>query len=514
MEDRIERPQRWPPAALWRALTAAAALVLCACGCASARTAPRGTGAPARSYYVSPAGSDTAPGTTALHPWRTLARAGRAHLRPGDRVLLARGATFTGTLRVIVSGHGSASRPVVVSSYGSGSPATIEAGAGSAVAILDSGGVRVEQLVLRGAGATTNTGSGVLAVNDLPGARRLRGLTITGVQASGFGFAGIAVYGRPHDGSQSGYDDVAISDCRASANRIYGVYVYGVEDAAARTYANADVSVRDCTAFGNEGDPNYPQTHSGDGIFIGDVDGGVIDGSIAYDNGTLNSCEGCGPAGIWTADANNVRIEHSESFDNHSGPGGNDGDGFDLDGGTTNCVLQYDTSHDNDGTGLMIFGYSGAPHTVSGNTIRFDVSTDDGRRGGYPGILLSGDGQAVTHSAVYDNTVTISPPPGGSPSAIEVQGSVAATVSANVLATSGGLPLVRVPSPQPGLSFSGNDYWAGGEPLQILYGGRSYATLAAWSAASGQESSGGSQSGTTIDPAQALVGAAGRGVSG
>lgn len=488
------------------ALGGVLAWAVAACGAAAPAVA-----APAVTYYVSPAGNDHWAGTSRRRAWRTLARVDRARLVPGDRVLLEGSATFAGTLRVVVAGAGSPRRPVLVSAYGRGN-ARIEAGSGSGVEILDSGGVRVRRLTLVGDGASVNDGSGLLVENALPHARRLRTIGIEDVLAEGFGYAGIAVYGKPADGSQSGFAEVTIRDCVAHDNRFYGVYVSGVEDPTTSAYANANVTISGCRAYRNLGDPDYPRSHSGDGIFLGDVDHGLITRSVAYENGALNSCAGCGPVGIWTANANDVTIEHSESFDNHSGPGGHDGDGFDMDGGSTDCVLQYDYSHDNDGAGFVIFDYQGAPHRVSGDVIRYDLSEDDSRRGGYPGVLLGQDGGSVRESQVYDNTVKLDPPPGGTPAAVEVLGAEDARFSGNLLVTSGGLPLVNVPSAQPGVVFEGNDYWSSGAPLLIDYNGASYGSLASWAAATGQEMEGGREVGQTLEPSRSLAGLAGRAV--
>lgn len=46
-------------------------------------------------YYVSPRGNDANAGTRAK-PWRTLERARRAALKPGDRLLLEGGNTPSG----------------------------------------------------------------------------------------------------------------------------------------------------------------------------------------------------------------------------------------------------------------------------------------------------------------------------------------------------------------------------------------------------------------------------------
>src|SRR5262249_5041856 len=53
-----------------------------------APTAPTGTGT---TYYVSPSGSDSNPGTSPASAWRTVSRVNRADLSPGDAVLFQGG---------------------------------------------------------------------------------------------------------------------------------------------------------------------------------------------------------------------------------------------------------------------------------------------------------------------------------------------------------------------------------------------------------------------------------------
>lgn len=92
-----------------------------------------------RTYYVSPTGSDAASGTTALTPWRTLARASRATLRPGDRLLLRRSSTFRGALDVAESG--ASGSPIRIGAYGVGSKPVVTGDcvdvAGSHVVVTD-----------------------------------------------------------------------------------------------------------------------------------------------------------------------------------------------------------------------------------------------------------------------------------------------------------------------------------------------------------------------------------------
>lgn len=72
-----------------------------------------------RTYYVSPKGNDKSRGISARHPWRTVSRVDRAHLRPGDRVLFQGGATFSGQT-LTPSASGKPGRPIVFGSYGQG----------------------------------------------------------------------------------------------------------------------------------------------------------------------------------------------------------------------------------------------------------------------------------------------------------------------------------------------------------------------------------------------------------
>ena len=52
-----------------------------------------------RRYYLSADGADENDGRTPQTAWKTLARAGRAALQPGDGLLLRRGDVFRGQLR-------------------------------------------------------------------------------------------------------------------------------------------------------------------------------------------------------------------------------------------------------------------------------------------------------------------------------------------------------------------------------------------------------------------------------
>lgn len=70
-------------------------------------------------YYVdSSHGRDSHPGTRD-RPWKSIARVNAAPLQAGDKVLLARGTSYVGVLKIGASG--SADAPILVSAYGKGS---------------------------------------------------------------------------------------------------------------------------------------------------------------------------------------------------------------------------------------------------------------------------------------------------------------------------------------------------------------------------------------------------------
>src|SRR5205814_224044 len=114
-----------------------------------------------------------------------------------------------------------------------------------------------------------------------------------------------------------------------------------------------------------------------------------------------------------------------------------DGGGFDLDGGCTNGVIQYNYSHDNYGAGYLLYQFAIA-RPFNNNTVRYNISQNDGRQGHYGGIYMGG-GSAVKNSAIYNNTISLAP--GADPSIAGVKmTSIGSgnTVRNNIIQTSGG----------------------------------------------------------------------------
>jgi hypothetical protein len=442
-------------------------------------------------WYVRADGDDSARGTNRASAWRTIERVNRARLEPGDRVLFQAGQTFTGNLRLTAKDAGTAELPVVIGSFGQGR-ATILAGAGTGVSVENAGGIAIENLLVVGAGITNNGGYGVLCDNTLTNATMLDHLSIDHVEVSGFGKHGILVSGAP-----AGFRHVRVSHCVMRGNLLGGMEIAGRLPWNASTYAHADVQVTQCHAFDNTGDPNYHKNHSGSGIVLYEVDGGAIDRCVAWNNGALNGSGGGGPVGLWTCASRAVVIEHCESYGNKTK--GADGGGFDIDGGSEDCVLQYNYSHDNDGPGLLVYTYPYASHTDRGNVVRFNISENDSRKSRtYAGLWVRNDGNGMTGVEVYNNTVLVGPWTGQA-AAIHGEG-VEARFRNNIFLSAGGAVPLRVEKPHGKLRFENNLYWREGSPVQVEWDRKVYTSLEEWRKETGQEIVDGHPSGLFEDP--------------
>lgn len=471
----------------------------------SALSAPVASGADGAqaataTYYVDAAnGNDSNEGTSPDTAWSTIGRANALDLGPGDRLLFRGGQTFVGNLRIGADDAGAAEDPVEIGSYGA-ARARFDAGQGTGVEIYNAGGVEVSGLTIAGAGyANGNRGSGVQFYTDLGDATKLGHVRVENVEVSGFGRSGVEVGAWPSDGSKSGFRGVRITGVEAHGNGDAGIQAYGHFSSSASGWAHEDVHIADCLAYDNKGIPGKG-TNSGSGIVLGDVDGATIERSVAHHNGENNDHPGGGPVGIWAWDSNRVTVQHNESYANRTGT--LDGGGFDLDGGVTNSVMQYNYSHENAGAGYLLAQFAGA-RPFGNNVVRYNISENDARRGAYGAVhFWNGNGaNGLKETLVHNNTVYVSPHTGASPKAVRFDNATSdISLYNNVLVTTGGVPLIDVASGQSNLIFEGNDYWASGGAFKIRFGGATYASLGSWRQATGQEEDGTVDTGFSVDP--------------
>ena len=455
------------------------------------------TSARATDYYVSSTGLDANRGTSPAEAWRTIQRVNNDQYRPGDRILFEGGTTFSGNLFLDAVDAGAPDAPVTIGSYGTGR-ATIYAGDGTGILIHNAAGFVVRDLFVIGSGSTTNTGDGIFFFADLAGDVKLPYIRIDHVDAARFGDYGILI---GSNNGNTGYADVRITAAVASDNRMGGIFTY-----AQNGNVHENVYVGYSSAFRNSGQRGL-LFNSGNGITLSSVNGGMVERSVAHDNGWLSDA-GNGPIGIWAFNSTRVTLQFNESYHNLTG-GEKDGGGFCFDLNTSFSVMQYNYSHDNTGAGYQL---AHKPDTFvhTGNVIRYNISENDGRNHDYAAIQTWG---RILNAEIYNNTLFVTPQPAGAtgvPRAIFIKNSSITLqdpqhlhVRNNVIQTTGSIRLIEAQASAldgaVDLRFEGNDYFTTGGSFKIVWGATTYTSLAAWRAA-GQERVNGVDVGLNVDP--------------
>lgn len=447
----------------------------------------------ATKYYVSSTGDDTNSGTSGSAAWATIDKVNKTTFLRGDQILFEAGQTFTGS--ILLQGAGTATQPIIVSSYGKGR-ATINSGILGGFSSYDAAGIEVRRLAFVGSGKTTNTDSGLTFYNSKADTQ-FDYLRLDSLEVSGYVGMGIIIMGLK---GTSGYNNVRINFCQLHDIGECGIYV-----GAQALNANHDWYVGYCQVYNVSGRPNMVYQNSGNGIVLGGVDNGLIEHCLAHHNGELNGNPWGGPVGIWGMYCNNLTIQYCESHHNDSGTQ-YDGGGFDLDGGCTNSVLQYNYSHDNAGPGFLISQYVGAfpMHDV---VVRYNVSDNDARRNGQGALEVWSSGQAqsgINTASFYNNTVRLGAAVDGSQAkAVKVMSCdyTNLTFRNNVLATSDDvIAFSTVCSAE--LRMEGNCYWNSNKPLLINWNGTTFNDLATLRTNTGQEKmlTNGDDTGMSVDP--------------
>lgn len=442
-------------------------------------------------YYVSPTGNDRASGISPAHAWRTLGRASKARLKPGNRLLLRSGHVYHGYLMIGKSDSGTSARRVQVGSYGKGR-ATISS-ITSGVLVEDASNVTITNLNIVGRRAKRPGTAGIQVFSNLVG-RRLAHVVIEKVNVSGFGY-GIAI-GGTH--KRAGFRDVWVDQAVLHGNLDAGLTTYGPAFTAnvTPTFANANIHVAHVRAFGNLGDPAAVSTNSGSGIVLSSVIGATVTRSSAYNNGGAGGDRLEGPEGIWAYDASQVVIEHNVAHDNKS-KSKPDGGGFGLDQGTFDSVIEYNLSYRNHGPGYLL--YAGKFSQQSGDVVRFNISYHDGlEQALLGGLQVSG---RTVNAAVYQNTIVMAKT--GTQTTVKLYGNLRRDrLFNNIFVGSSRGPLVyginRMNTSQ--VRLAGNDYFAPTGHWMARWGNAAYHSLSAWRAATGQERVAGKRTGLTVTP--------------
>jgi hypothetical protein len=444
-----------------------------------------------RTYYISPSGNDSNTGNSPEDAFKTIEKLNSMEFEPGSKILFEGGKTFNGQLVLTAEDANDAEYPVLISSYGSGK-ATIASGDKMGISVYNTAGIVIDRLIITGSGMNINQTIGINFHNDLPGNIKLDKIEITNCEVSGYKKYGILISAK---NINSGFNNVLIENTKVHDILDTGISSTGDFSATKTGYAHSNFIVRNCEVFNV---PGYSRgQHSGNGIVLSDVQFSTIEYSTVYNCGKGNTHCG-GPVGIWYWDADNVTIQHNEAYNISSGSGC-DGGGFDLDGGVTNGVMQYNYSHDNDGAGYLVGQFSGA-RPMNNIIVRYNISQNDGATNGGSLYLFNGSTQ-MDNIYVYNNTFYISEQGFTQSAAIKfldwrpINGNI--NIINNILYTANGADLVSVPKGH-SANFTGNLYYDANK-FNIQYQGNNYTSLEAFRA-SGKELSNNLPTGLQGDP--------------
>jgi len=422
--------------------------------------------ASATDYYVSKQGKDSRNGTSPATAWKTINKVNNSDFGPGDSIFFKGGQNFSGNLYFDETKTGTASSPLTIGSYDTGR-ATINADNGKCIFVYNTAGVDIINLNCVGSGSTANTSDGILFYSESPGDLKHERVYIDQVDVRGFGNFGVLVVSFAN---LTGYRDVRVTNSTLHDNMRAGFTTY-----APLRDTHENVYVGRVTAYNNTGVAG--PTNDGSGIILGSVSGGIIENCVAYNNGARCTNNACG-VGIWTYNSTGVTIQNNESYNNKTNSAV-DGGGFGIDISARNSVLQYNYSHDNDGAGYLLC--CGEPDHY-GNVVRYNVSENDSRKNGVGAIHVYGN---VGAAEIYSNTVTVTTPQSGSPSAVLASSGASVRFLNNTFTTTGDLPQVRINyTGANGLFFQGNQYL---NNFKVITPSGTYFSIEAWRQAEGQE---------------------------
>jgi len=366
-------------------------------------------------YYVdSVGGSDGSNGTSVATPWKTLSNVDSTVFSPGDQILLARGGTWDGQLHPL--GSGSAQAPIVLGAYGSGPAPVIDGGGlsqGTAVGLLNQQYWTIEDLDIVNNSNSTNFGTllqpgvsrdGILIEDN--GGGVLAGITVTGNSISNVNGCfncsdvdshlngGIVVESLSTGDSFNGVD--------IDGNTVNNVGRSGIVFWDQSYYASNPFEVdQPELSTGILVNNNSLTKIDGDGIIVLGAYASIISNNVVAD-ASQKSIAGSSEAasvGIMTTRSIGAVVEHNEVYGTLTQT--TDGEGFDVDLGSTDTTVQYNYSHDNEGGFLLMMG-----GVSSGLITRYNLSVNDSY-GGLKGVFTFDSSQS--DSQIYNNTVYIPP---------------------------------------------------------------------------------------------------------
>jgi hypothetical protein len=381
-----------------------------------------------RTFFInSKKGSDSNSGLSKDKPFKTLSKLQNINVMAGDKILIASGNVFKGSL-ILKNIEGTSEDPIIISSYGKGAKPLINAkGYLNGILLENCSFIEIKNISITAEGKTSNKDKSTegdmrcgIKINiskdgnyshihiknidiyniffENTGVKRSEEevRTANGTQKYGFG---IRIFNN-HKNSQ--LSNIKISNCK-----IRNVSHTGIKFTASRR-SDLGYGVKNIEISGNK-----ILYTGGPGIQMSGISDCIVSKNTVDHSGSNNDARKWGRgSGLWTWGSNNILIEHNK-FLNANGPG--DSAGAHIDFNCSNVIMQYNLSVNNAGGFCEILGNN---YNCS---YRYNVSINDGyRKKGVNGafqegkiIWLSGYSgkkskrKGPFNSYIYNNTIYV-----------------------------------------------------------------------------------------------------------
>lgn len=335
-------------------------------------------------YFHSKIGNDQNSGLNPKEAFRSLSKVKELKFAPGDRILLAEGQVFYGSLELI-GFKGNENEPLIITSFSEhgsafSSPAKIDAkGFPNGILIQNSSFIRVENLEITAEGYGAMKPAGEMRVGVLilaTGDGLVKGITLDKLKISRIffeekGFIRGTDEVRSANGTQRYGWGIRLINQSESALieevKILNSEIADVSHTGIKLTGNSAQNIRRVTISGNN------LTHTGGpGIQMSGVKFvHVSTNEVSYSGSTNDSRKWGRGSGLWTWGASMVLIEKNK-FMYANGPG--DSAGAHIDYNCDNIVLQYNFSAYNAGGFIEVLGNN------FNCAYRYNISVNDGHR--------------------------------------------------------------------------------------------------------------------------------------
>jgi hypothetical protein len=444
-------------------------------------------------YYVSSAGSDDSAGTSIPTAWLTTTKVS-ATVFNYDTIYFKGGESFAGAVSFDSLDSGSAASPMLITSYGTGKATIAPAGANHGIYVHNSPGYEIRNINVKGDSSFTAGQRAIYFYTTLTSGSRLPHIRVDSCNMEN-ATNGVSIFAA--NTSTVGFSDVQITNCIIHQILFAGIGVSGVATGSVLgNRSHRDIYIGDCLVYNVLG---YT-TNTGNGISVSGTQYGTIEYCEVYNCGTGNVGTAGGPVGIITYRSDSIAIQWCISHHNATGPSNYDGSGFDIDGGSNDCIMQYNYAYCNQGIGFFLGNFTGAT-TKHRNTVRYNISENNGLRNNYGGIgFWSQSGNLDSACFVYNNVVYTSTDSviSGLPRGISLGVGAAGTytnikIHNNIIICKDNLAAVNI-NPTTDFKLANNLYYSDADTMKFIWGASTYTSLASWVAG------GGDSTGINSDP--------------